>query len=241
MYRTVTDFHGGWYGWGGLQQAIFIAGNFTSGSQGNLHGANGTWPDIDMLPLQAEWWAATKHAQPEMADRGQTIMTLWTIGKYPLFHSGPLPTDAKTLAYLTNPVAVAVNRDGQNTRVVGYEGNCTCNGGVDSCTIPAMPAHARPCVATWAADVPTVQGRAARESNEAVAYHVAAFINMGENATKVSFSIGSLGLPVGTYAVTDVWSGAAVGQLNGTAVLSVALRHHASALYKVAPRPPPPA
>jgi len=30
MYRIVTDFHGGWYGWGGLQQAIFIAGNFTA-------------------------------------------------------------------------------------------------------------------------------------------------------------------------------------------------------------------
>ena len=50
MYRITTDFHGGWYGWGGLQQAIFIAGNFTDG---NLYGSNGTHPDHDMLPLGA--------------------------------------------------------------------------------------------------------------------------------------------------------------------------------------------
>ena len=41
FYRTLTDFHGGWADWGGLQQAIFIAGNFTAAG---LHGANGTWP-----------------------------------------------------------------------------------------------------------------------------------------------------------------------------------------------------
>eukprot|EP00494_Astrolonche_serrata_P025016 UN25276 len=28
MYRITTDFHGSYYGWGGLQQNIFTAGNF---------------------------------------------------------------------------------------------------------------------------------------------------------------------------------------------------------------------
>jgi hypothetical protein len=30
MYRIVTDFHGGWYGWGGLQQSLFIQGNVST-------------------------------------------------------------------------------------------------------------------------------------------------------------------------------------------------------------------
>ena len=42
MYRIVTDFHGGWYGWGGLQQSIMFQGNF---SEAGLNGANNTWPD----------------------------------------------------------------------------------------------------------------------------------------------------------------------------------------------------
>lgn len=51
MYRVVTDFHGGWYGWGGLQQAIFIAGNF---SASGLLGDNETWPLLThRYPLHA--------------------------------------------------------------------------------------------------------------------------------------------------------------------------------------------
>ena len=56
MYRITTDFHGGWYGWGGLQQSLFIAGNF---SAAHLYGANKTYPDSDMLPLAASWWSTT--------------------------------------------------------------------------------------------------------------------------------------------------------------------------------------
>ena len=48
FYRTLTDFHGGWSDWGGLQQAIFIAGNWTAAG---LHGLNNTWPDLDMIPM----------------------------------------------------------------------------------------------------------------------------------------------------------------------------------------------
>ena len=94
MYRIVTDFHGGWYGWGGLQQAIFIAGNFTAAG---LNGKNGTFPDNDMLPLSAKWWSKAGGAggggkgwTPEEAARGQTIMTLDIISRSPLMHAGTL-------------------------------------------------------------------------------------------------------------------------------------------------------
>lgn len=53
MYRIVTDFHGGW---GAFQQNIFAAGNFTMYKQGSLFGLNGTFGDLDMLPLGPSWW-----------------------------------------------------------------------------------------------------------------------------------------------------------------------------------------
>ena len=97
MYRVSTDFHGGWYGWGGLQQAIFIAGNFSTaqGPQGDLASAavgNGSFPDLDMLPLSAEWFDPTSRGwTAEKAARGRTIATLWFMARSPLMHAGPLP------------------------------------------------------------------------------------------------------------------------------------------------------
>ena len=40
-----------------LQQNIFAAGNFTMAKAGNLFGLNGTFGDLDMLPMSASWWA----------------------------------------------------------------------------------------------------------------------------------------------------------------------------------------
>ena len=94
---------------GGLQQAVFIAGNFTA--QG-LHGLNKTWPDLDMIPMGPEWWAAG--APQEQLDRGQTIATLWTIGRYPLSSAGALPLDDVSLGYLTNPKALALINIGED-------------------------------------------------------------------------------------------------------------------------------
>ena len=224
MYRTVTDFHGGYYGWGGLQQAIFIAGNFTSGDFGNLHGANGTWADIDMLPLDSKWWSG----EAEQADRGQTIMTLWTIGKYPLMHAGELPSDAQTLHYLTNPTALKINSDSRGTRVVGYEGNCSCNGGISSCTL-GKPQVGPSCVATWAAEADLVNMKV-----DTAAATVVALINMGEANATVQTSFASLGLSTSySYDVTDIWTGTQTKGVKGDGHITTALRMHASALYSV--------
>ena len=274
FYRTITDFDGGdYYDWGGLQQAIFIAGNF---SAAGIVGANGTWPDagttyltryrqvppsdpltdqpiswrhkmatrmpltppppprpplqLDMMPMDANWWPSSGDpGAVEKRDRGQTIATLWMMGRRPLFTAGLLPLDATTTAYLTNPLALALNRRAEaaaGATSVAYEGNCTCSGGEGSCTIPhgAGDHPAQPCVARWAAPVLPA------------GWVGCALINMGEDAANVSTGFAQLGLPAqpeDRYRVVDIWSGAQLGDFAGDATFATSLRPHASALLQV--------
>jgi hypothetical protein len=261
MYRIVTDFHGGWYGWGGLQQAIFIAGNFTTAK---LNGLNGTFPDNDMLPLGPNWWGPTSIKEawdPEQADRGQTIITLDMISRSPLMHSGVLPTDPVTLAYETNPLALQVNGGGANTRVVRYQGNCTCAGGPGgSCTIPhdeskeaatlTVTVADEACIAVWAADVDG--GVAAGgwtavaifnlgESNGTVAVqpadltvagHAAAAAASGAHLADMSGGAEDDAGAGDDYSVTDIWTGKS-GPAIGT---HAPIRPHAALFFKVAPK-----
>ena len=226
FYRTITDFHGGWYDWGGLQQAIFIAGNFTAAG---LHGANSTWPDLDMMPMDGEWWTRGNDTV-EQGDRGQTIATLWMVGRYPLFSAGAFPLDEKTLSYLTNPRALRLNArtddPGQPTRIA-YEGNCTCTGGAMSCTIP----HGNndhpllPCLTKWI--VPAASAGAGVTA--------LAVINIGEDPGSTNTSFAELGLPVtpaAQYVVTDIWSGVS-RIVRGNETITTALRKHASVLLTV--------
>jgi hypothetical protein len=117
MYRMVTDFHGGWKP---LVQNLFAAGNF---SAHGLFGRNGTWADLDMLPMGAGWWGKSQ----EQDDRGQTIAALYMLVGSPLMHAGTLPLDATTLGFLTNADALQLHTTGTNQRVVAYTGNCSCS------------------------------------------------------------------------------------------------------------------
>ena len=208
---------------GGLQQAVFIAGNFTA--QG-LHGLNKTWPDLDMIPMGPEWWAAG--APQEQLDRGQTIATLWTIGRYPLSSAGALPLDGVSLGYLTNPKALALNaRTEVAPTTVSYAGNCTCTGGSGSCTIPhgAGDHPAEPCVATWVAAV-----------GAPGAWTALGVINIGEDLAATATGFAALGLPAtsaNVYRVEDLWTGEALGDYFGDTEIEFALRPHASALLTV--------
>ena len=219
FYRTITDFHGDWYGWGGLQQAAFIAGNFTLA---RLHGANATWPDLDQMPMGSGWWGVST----EQDDRGQLIATLWVVGRYPLFPAGALPMDATSLAYYTNPLALALNERADAPTRVWYEGNCTCTGGAGSCTIPHGPGDhpAQPCVQKWAAAV--LPG----------GWTACAVLNIGEDAAATATSFADLGLPAAAadaYRLTDVWTGAVLGDFAGDATFATHLRPHAAALLQV--------
>lgn len=276
MYRIVTDFHGGWYGWGGLQQLIMIVGNFTASK---LLGANLTWPDPDMIPLSGSWWEtdATVEEQPalfrdtlasiatrhdttiltleesnrdllfgtnsssyvfsrgervripiasnsvEQADRGQTIASLWMVAKAPLFVGGTIPSDNVTLQYLTNKVAMEVHSSGTSTRVVGYTGNCTCDGGTSgSCTI-CQPSVGPPCVVVFASDVTNSDSR----------WTAVLIINLGEDKAERTIPFQSLGLSsTDKYSISNVWDGQGIGSFENNFTVK-GLRPHASLLYKL--------
>jgi hypothetical protein len=236
MYRITTDFHGGWYGWGGLQQAIFVMGNFTNAT---LNGANGTWPDLDMIPLGPDWWDddVTNDIDEEKRDRGETIASLWMITRSPLMHAGSLPTDSTTLSFLTNADALAMHGSGSSVRVAGYTGNvsdkiklrvikiysishhiphtqCSCDGGTSSgtCTIfhdpTSLAANVDPCIVRFASNV-------GDDNNNSSSFTALAVINMGENRTETARThFTDLGLAADqNYRVVEVWSGESLSVL----------------------------
>ena len=179
-----------------------------------------------MLPMDAAWW---QQGEPvERRDRGQTIATLWSIGRYPLTTAGAQPLDALTVAYLTNARALALNRRAEVVpTTVAYAGNCTCTGGDGSCTIPHGPNDhpAQPCVATWVAVV-----------GAPGAWTALALFNIGEDAAATETGFAELGLPATSadvYRVEDVWTGQTVGDYLGDGSIALTLRPHASVLLQV--------
>ena len=223
MYRIVTDFHGGWYGWGGLQQSLMIQGNF---SAAGLPGANNTWPDPDMIPIGSGWWGKSQ----EQDDRGQTIMTAFILSRAPLMVAGKMPLDDKSLQYLTNPLALKIHADTKEPHGVEYQGNCTSPGN----TIPRdyFPAH--PCVQIWAK---------ANLANSSEPMEIG-LINLGENSTSISPSEAVSALaaavtargPGVTWTGVDVWTGVSVSVTD-----AITLRPHASRLLQFTPKHPGPA
>ena len=77
-------------------------------------GKNGTWPDADMLPLgKLKVTAKEGGGTPTKftPDEQQTVMTLWSIFRSPLFFGGDLPSnDAATTALITNEEVLEVNQ-----------------------------------------------------------------------------------------------------------------------------------
>lgn len=206
MYRIVTDFHGGWYGWGGLQQSLMIQGNF---SAAGLNGANGTWPDPDMIPIGSKWWGRST----ENDDRGQTIMSSFIISQAPLMVAGKMPLDEKSMQYLANPLALTIHAESGKPHTIDYQGNCTESHG----SIPRDgPFPTNPCVMLWAKGDANVD-----KTMEMV------LINLGENTTTVSPKDHHLLARLGAWTGVDVWTGKAV-QMSGT----FTLRPHASLLMQ---------
>ena len=252
---TVGACAGGWGpGWGGLQQSIMIAGNFTA-----LVGANGTWPDLDMLPLGPQCWNISLPGYkqpgadwtPENADRCRTILSVWTIARSPLMMAGRLPTDATTLGLLTNPVARALHERGRGSRVVSYAGNCTCKGSANSgaCAMAVGGNDGAPCVVTLAAELldlpesPSTPTGAATGAATAVCV-----VNLGEKQAVVETALsavlpgaggedgpaGAASLVQGSYRRYDVWARVDDGPIGG-GKFTTTLERHASALYLLRP------
>jgi hypothetical protein len=103
-YRVTPDFHDT-NGWPRLIQQYETAVEFAP-----LIGANGTFPDLDMLPFGLQ--APNSHSCAYSHDEQRFIMTLWAVARSPLILGAALPLaadDAWTLPLVTNAAVLAVN------------------------------------------------------------------------------------------------------------------------------------
>lgn len=234
QYRVTQDF---WDQWGdhgptsyptGLRSKLDAALQFAP-----LFGANGTSPDLDMLPLGYIQSHATQqpHGPVPSAltpDEQATVMSLWAITGAPLMFGGRLPldaadpVDAATLALLTNAAILGVHNGSVSRTPVAPMG-----GGDPEAAAPPPP-RGGPVAANvnqtyaWAA-LP-----AARADGSAA--YVALF-NGDEAAHTVQVRLADAGLAPGQlYCAFDLWTGARVpGTVAGS--FAAPLRPHQAGVF----------
>jgi len=114
QYRMVNDFNGAFYEMNGGET---IAEGFI-----DIIGANGTYPDLDMMPYGSvscnERGEACGHGHAAVEDL-DFMMTLYMMFKGPLLFGGKLP-DASGFVkrFLNNKMALAVNKESIKTQVL---------------------------------------------------------------------------------------------------------------------------
>ena len=189
MYRVTGDFHSRPLSWiDGLGEHAFVVSNLSAAFPGII-GANGTWPDLDLLDLgEYSGYYGTPAAQLHAS--------MWMIARSPLMYGGKLPIDdATTLNLVTNADALLVNERSSGLRS-SYAGDCRCtlkgrqHG--HACRPLALP-DAVPCVATWWSDVGGCKA--------------VALLNIGNSTTAdVGVSFAQIGLDAGgSYSARDVY------------------------------------
>jgi len=202
MYRITGDLHDT----GGFQAILAhlkIAQNYTF-----LVGAEGTYPDLDMLPLGMQRdQGSTRPLTPcRYTETEQTtIMSLWAIMRAPLIVGAALPllpNDTFTLSLLTHPDILNVNSNSINLRVV-------------------LPVWNSPNLFAWMADM----------ADDVVALVLAVFNgNDGTASSTVTVPLP----PFLLWCATDVWSSKVVpGTFQG--YFSVGIVPHGSGVYRLAP------
>ena len=133
MYRITTDF------WGS-QGAVFggLAGGGGSIARASLHanasliGANGTFPDLDMIPLGMvrcvnDSTQACRCDNCEGTGMAYTMVALWSMARSPLLVGGSLPLDETSVSLLTNEDMLYVHAAARNQTVMAYyQANTSC-------------------------------------------------------------------------------------------------------------------
>ncbi|MCX6309264.1 MAG: glycoside hydrolase family 27 protein [Bacteroidia bacterium] len=129
LWRVSGDL---WDGWKYLKKQFDLLHNWQS------FDVPGSWPDADMIPIGRlrktgcdDWVASLFGKKPsEVTDEysrltdieKQTLMTLWSIFKSPLFLGGYLPeNDAFTTRLITNAEVLAVNQKAENRHEIRNE------------------------------------------------------------------------------------------------------------------------
>lgn len=118
MWRTVGDF---WDSWEQLKEHFEVCARWAPFS------SPGAWPDADMLPLGRLGIRAERGDDRPTRftpDEQRTLLTLWSIFRSPLMFGGDLPSNTPaTLALLTNPRVLAVNKASAHNRQLFRRGD----------------------------------------------------------------------------------------------------------------------
>lgn len=199
LYRITADFHDS------TSPSALTAHLETAAYFASLIGANGSFPDLDMLPFGQQ--ASANGPRPNLftADEQRLIMNLWGITRAPLILGAYLPLapgDNLTLSLFNEGVLDVNARSCRNAPTV---------------VLPSPGASANvTALYAWTASAP--DGDAT----------IVALFNVRGDAANVS---AATGVPLG--CVTDVWTGASQGQLDDTGVLTRELAQMSSGMWRV--------
>eukprot|EP00040_Diaphanoeca_grandis_P034015 m.209384 g.209384 ORF g.209384 m.209384 type:complete len:264 (-) comp33036_c0_seq13:178-969(-) len=135
MYRITTDFHGGNArvfgsidnpGGGSIQRARQFA-------NASLIGANGTFPDLDMLPmglLHCSDYFSQAHCSCNACNGtgdAYVLASVWAMARSPLLAGGSFPMDPITVSLLTNKDMLFVHAYATNQTVFEFfQPNMSC-------------------------------------------------------------------------------------------------------------------
>ncbi|OGX89214.1 hypothetical protein BEN49_09400 [Hymenobacter coccineus] len=118
LWRTVGDF---WDSWEQLKEHFAVCERWAP------YIMPGAWPDADMLPLGRLGIRAERGDDRQTRftnDEQRTLMTLWSVFRSPLMFGGDLPSNTPaTLALITNPRVLAVNRTSTHNRQLFRRGD----------------------------------------------------------------------------------------------------------------------
>jgi alpha-galactosidase len=200
LYRITGDFHDS-EGIAALTQHLTTAAFFAP-----LIGANGSFPDLDMLPFGQQ--AGTNGGPPRdnlfSPEEQRLIMTLWAITRAPLILGSvlPLAPDDNLTLSLFNEAVLDVNaRSCRNAPTY---------------VLPSGGSTNTTALFAWTASA--AEGDAT----------IVAFFNVRDEAASVSAASGVLG-----GCVIDVWTNVSEGALDDTGVLTRVLAPHSSGLWRV--------
>jgi alpha-galactosidase len=201
-------------------------------------GANGSFPDLDMLPLgyvAAQvincQVTATTYPTPSQftADEQQTVLTLWFITRAPLMFGGTLPEPlgadySGIVAYLNNSEALDVHDFALNPYQVSR-----VNDSIVWASTPPLDVAQGPFSDSFAPFAVKPDNRSA---------YVAFFNAQDVGPVQVTTSASALSLSVDRcYATRDIWNLVDGPVVHKNQPFGPTLNQHASALWKITEQP----
>jgi hypothetical protein len=127
LWRISDDVWDRWDKEDGKDWPQSVKGQFALIANWANYAHTGSWPDADMLPIgqlrPAPGWGNPR-ASRLTEDEQRTMITLWAMGRSPLFVGGNLTQmDDAMKVLLTNPEVIAVDQHSLDARLLGRDGD----------------------------------------------------------------------------------------------------------------------